>query len=152
MDGSVIDPLVRALQTDSSAEVRREAAIALGKLEPRTTETLDALQAAVGDGNIEVRRAALLGLARKGDRDAAQRLLALMEESPELAYDVATALVAMGDMALVPAITQTLSTATSARARGGAARALGGLAAADRRTEDPLNVWEDDKHQGHVLC
>lgn len=37
-------PLVRALQTDSSAEVRREAALALGRCQPMTSETLDAFR------------------------------------------------------------------------------------------------------------
>ena len=152
MDDSVVTPLVTALQTDSSAEVRREAAIALGRVDAPTTQTLDALQEAVGDDNVQVRRAALIGLARKGNHDAAERLLTLMEESPEIAYDIARAIVAMGDTSLVPAIVEKLGSASSARARGGAARALGGLASGDRRGDDPLFVWEDDEHQRHVLC
>lgn len=73
-----------------------------------------------------------------------------MEEPPELAYDVAAALFAMGDTSLMPAIVETLNTATSARARSAAARALGGAGTDDRRTDDPLFVWEDDKQRLHV--
>lgn len=151
MSEAVVTTLVGALQHDPSVDVRREAALALGKIDPRASEVVEALHNAVNDDNGGVRCAALAGLARNGDRDAAQRLLALMDESPEMAYDVAVALAATGDMSLVPAISHTLTTARSARVRSAAARALGRLAAGDRRPDDELFVWEDEDQRPHVL-
>ena len=147
---AVAQTLITTLSGDPSAEVRREAALALAKLPSQRGEALAALESALEDGSLEVRRAALIGLGMRGDRESIDRLLGLMRERPELALDVSAALVASSDHQAVPKLCDLVEEAESAKTRRGAVRAIGGILANTRDPDDLLFVWEDDDHKVHI--
>ena len=64
-DAALVDPLVAAVK-DPSIDVRRSAAMGLGRLGPMAAGAVDALAAAVGDRDIGLRVSALEALASMG--------------------------------------------------------------------------------------
>jgi HEAT repeat protein len=82
-----IEPLMKALQKDDDAGVRRAAAEALGKIAPDPPETtVAALIAAIKDKNLEVNLAAITALGRFGP-EASSAVPAIREFSKSKGKD-----------------------------------------------------------------
>lgn len=92
-----VDPLRRALSSDSSTDVRAEAAAALGSFRSDPA-SLKLLTQALQDKNVRVRRAALRALARRDEADSTSALKSLLSKSPppEEALVAVAALAARG--------------------------------------------------------
>jgi HEAT repeat protein len=120
--------LAAALRSDPSPEVRAEAAFSLALRSAGGDDEGDvaaALWSAIDDGPEVARRAAVLALGYKLDDPTAHRLVRLLVDAPELWREVATALAGYASPAIEDQLEETLETASEARSRRGAARALG---------------------------
>src|SRR4051794_8374926 len=92
----VVESLVDALTNDESPEVRAEAAQSLGVVasvdQSQRTDVRQALLDALEDSNGLPRKAAAWALGSFMDGSVAARLIELLEHSPELWSEVASAL------------------------------------------------------------
>jgi HEAT repeat protein len=150
MDADVVDRLCRLLRSDPVAEVRREAARALGVA---GNDAVDPLVAALDDANDGVRRAAALALGRIRDPRATDALVRALETRHELWQEASAALATSGDERLLERLTPLLD-AESTSVRRGAIRAI---AAVSKRDDDvgeasePLFVYTDEDGHRHPL-
>jgi beta-lactamase regulating signal transducer with metallopeptidase domain/HEAT repeat protein len=127
-DSGTTDLLVKLLQSDSDAKVRRTAAWALAQRDERDTRVVtSALAAALThDSSAEVREMAAWGLGRSEDDTAVQALRnAVQHDADERVKTTAAwALGTIGDGAATPALDAAM-TDQSAKVRSRAAWALG---------------------------
>ena len=127
-DSGTTDLLVKLLQNDSDAKVRRTAAWALAQREARDSRVVTAALAAAlaHDSNADVREMAAWGLGQSEDDPAAQALRdAVQHDADERVKTTAAwALGTIGDATATAALDAALAD-PSARVRGRAAWALG---------------------------
>jgi HEAT repeat protein len=139
------------LRSDPVAEVRREAALALGSAGLAAAGNVEALVDAVEDPSFVVRAAAIRALGRHRQPRAVDVLVETLESRGELWQEASAALAATGDVEVVPRIVPLLRSPRT-QARRGALRALAALAAGDASASvDPLLGYTDEAGVRHAL-
>lgn len=136
MDKS-IEELINALNTDDDLDKE----IALGELEMRGDEAVDALIDALSNRNKNIRKYSAEALGYLGKDKAVQPLIDTLEDKNKLVRrEASTALVRIGEPAFEPLIN--ILDHEDWRVRGAAAWALGSM----NKTEalDPLTILLDD--------
>jgi len=138
--------LRKVLDSNDSAEVRHEAALALASFSKDTKDVVDALVRALGDRQDIVRRAAALALGRTRSRQALEPLLDALERYPELWQETSEALVTLGEDDAAPRLREIIVSGETPRARRAAVRALAGLAGLPSfgYRSAPLSGYEDE--------
>ena len=151
MDADARNRLLQLLRDDPVAEVRREAARALGVAVDGGDEVVGPLVEALDDENDGVRRAATLALGRIGDERAGAALLDALEHRPELWQETSAALATSGREGLIERLLPLLDSESS-QVRRGALRAVAGLTKRRHHEPDePLFVYTDDEGHQHPL-
>ncbi len=146
--GASLATLRRALE-DPVVEVRREAALALGRL--GDLDSAASLTRALSTDSEPVRRAAALALGRISTPETRRALLEALRADPSAWREAAAALSQHHDRAVVEGLSELLSNLeANEHARRGAALALGALLAGE-----PLSIetpsFEDEQGRLHVL-
>lgn len=145
--------LSEVLRDDPVAEVRREAARALGAAAQHDEDVVEPLIAALGDGNDGVRRAAALSLGRTSDPRAVDALLRTLAEQPVLWEEASAALATAGDLTTVERVLP-LVEHESTQVRRGALRAVAALGqhpATRFARDEALFAYTDDDGMRHPL-
>src|SRR5262249_32355704 len=105
-----IEPIIHLLGTDENAEVRANAARALGRFGDK--RAVEALIKALHDPAREVCHQAILALEHFGDQQAVEPLIALLQDS-YFVYDTARLLGKLGDARAVGPLMEALKHADS---------------------------------------
>jgi hypothetical protein len=145
--------LSAVLREDPVADVRREAARALGAAAQEGHDVVAPLVAALSDRNDGVRRAATLSLGRSADPRAVEILVRTLAEQPVLWEEASAALATAGDGSTVDLLLP-LVEHESTQVRRGALRAVAALSQredARPARDEPLFAYTDDEGLSHPL-
>jgi len=121
------DALVRALETDSDEEVRREAVYGLAPFFelPESKSPLRPLtQALRGDPDPDVRSAAVFALLKNRDADPALANALRQDQNEAVRYHAGSALASSGDPGALPALMAAVHDDPDSFVRDGAAKAI----------------------------
>jgi HEAT repeat protein len=134
----VLDDLLKALQTDRHAEVRRVCAELLGEL--AQPQAAVGLASALHDRSKLVRRAAVGSLSQLDDMTAVPELVGVLlgDADSYVRWDAAKALAALSAYDAIPALIEALTADENSYVRYAAATALGKMGDSD--VVDPLST------------
>jgi HEAT repeat protein len=135
---------------DPIPEVRAEAARALG-VTSESSQSIEALVAALGDPIADVRRAATLALGQIHDPRCVEALLHTLAECPELWHEASAALAVVGDRDLLDHLLPLLDSESS-HVRSGAVRAIAAVTSSTPAGEaSPVFEYTDEEGRRHPL-
>ncbi len=151
MTDVIHERLCALLREDPIPEVRAEAAGALG-VTGEPAESIEPLVAALDDPSVGVRRAATLALGRIPAPRAAEALIGVLAERPELWREASAALATAGERKLLDRLLPLLDS-ESTHVRSGAVRAIAAVSREPGRLSagDPIAEYTDEEGHRHPL-